>query len=193
MLFVFLTVVVPFLLFVGGAYLLHYPVSLGFFYGLNMALMYLVLWKVVNQVIKIQTQKMGLSGCSLVLSCKQLFTSPPVFRHLDLEVPLSRIRTINLLPTRLGYLLTIRFEQEGKMMGLDMDLNPLRLENKDVLRQVLTGAPEVEIDQETENVLNRYADRVRSWKGSYAFSLAVLGLALTVFLLISLYLGRYQG
>ncbi len=188
--FIFLTLLaVPFLLLIGGAYILDYPVGLGILYGLNLALIYLVLWKVVNQIIKVHTQKMSISGNNLILSCKQMFTSFPVFRHLDLEVPLYCIRSLRLLSTRIGYLLTVHFEQDGKTKGVDLDINPLRIENRDTLREVLSGSPGVEIDKTTENVLDGYAKNVSSWKGSYIFSLLILVLALIIFLFVSVYLG----
>lgn len=44
MVLLFLFLVVPFALFVGGAYVFDYPVTLGVLYGFNLALMYQVLW-----------------------------------------------------------------------------------------------------------------------------------------------------
>lgn len=187
--FLFLTLFIPFTLFLGGAYVLDYPLALGLLYGFNMILMYLVLWKVSDQVVKVQTQKMSISGDSLVLMHKKVFTSFPVVRHVDLEVPLDRIRGITLTPTHAGYFLTIRFEQEGKTMGVDMDINPLSTANRDTIQAVLKAVPGVETDKGTEDLLNSYEDKALSWKWVYLCSGFVLILALGIFLFISIYLG----
>lgn len=187
--FLFLTLFIPFTLFLGGAYVFHYPPALGLLYGFNMVLMYLVLWKVSDQVVKVQTQKMSISGDSLVLMHQKVFTSFPVVRHMDLEVPLDSIRGITLTPTHVGYFLTVRFEQEGKTMGVDMDINPLSTANRDTIQAVLKAVPGVETDKGTEDLLNSYEDKALSWKWTYMCSGFVLILALAIFLFISIFLG----
>ncbi len=181
--------VVPFILFLGGAYILHYPVTLAVLYGLNFGLMYLVLWAIANQILKIQTQRMTISEGNLLLSRKQMYMSFPIINKLELEVPLDSIRDISLATTRVGYLLTLRFDQEGKTMGVDLDINPLSCENGEVLQEVLTRMPDITADEGTRKTLCDYTKEILLWKGNYMLSFFVLSLALVIFLAVSIYLG----
>lgn len=181
--------VFPFILFLGGAYVLNYPLSVGMLYALNMSLIYIVLWFLVNQIVKVQTQRMKVSGGLLLLSRKQLFLSPPVLRRLDLEVPLEQIKKISLSPTRVGYLLTVRFRENDKTMGVDLDINPLRVENKTALADVLRQFPGIEFDRESRRILEEFENKMLAWRGTYVSSLFVLALALVVFFAVGVYLG----
>lgn len=182
-------VLFPFALFITGAYLFEYPVTLGILYATNIVLIYVVLWMVINQIIKVQSQAMQIYGASLLLSRKEMFLSFPIIHKLALEIPLASLRSICLLPTRLGYQLKVRFEEAGKTMGVDLDLNPLRTANKDVLQQLLVQTPGLICDETTEQCLQEYERKVRAWKGSYLFSLSLIACALVIFILTSIYLG----
>jgi len=84
------------------------------------------------------------------------------------------------------------FEQEGKTMGLDLDINPLRIENRDILTEVITRVPGIEVAQTTKTVLNDYGKKALAWKGTYVFSLLLLAVALVIFLAVSIFLGMEQ-
>ena len=185
----FVVLLTPFILFLGGAYVLHYPVTLGLLYAFNLVLMYIVLWMLANQVMLIYTQKMGIENEELLLSRKQIFLSLPVIRVLDLNVSLKDIKKISLSSTRIGYFLTMRFDHGDKTMGIDLDLNPLSIKNRDVLQLVLSNPLGITTDEGTARILDEYSRMMGSWKGNYVFSFLVLGLALVAFLVISLLLG----
>ncbi len=185
-------ITVPFILFLGGAYAMHYPLPLGVLYSLNVALMSVVLWIVASQITKIHTQRLEISGNDLKLSRKQLYFSFPALRLTELEIPLELVRGISLLPTRAGYLMTVRFAQEDKTMGVDLDINPLRIENRDTINRVLEQVQGVSTDDVTRKTLLEYDKKLLSWKSNYMLSFFVIGLALVIFFFISLYLGMSQ-
>jgi hypothetical protein len=189
MLFLVLTLLVPFAMFVGGSFYLNYPVTLGLLYGFNFILMYIVLWKVIGQIIEIHTQKMSISNGNLILTREQLNTSFPLICRADLIILISAIKVIHLIPTRIGYLLKVRFEEEDKIMGIDLDINPLHIENKEVLLQAMALVGGLQIDSQTQEVLDSYNKKLASWKGNYVVSLALIAVALVMFLAVSLFLG----
>jgi len=182
-------IVFPFVLFLGGAYLLDYAMPLGVLYSLNFALMSVVLWSVANQVTKIHTQRLEISGDNLKLSRKQLYFTFPAIRVTELEIPLEFVREISLQSTRAGYMMTARFAQEDKTMGVDFDINPLRVENRDTINRVLELVKGVKTDDVTQNTLLEYDQKLLSWKSNYMLSFFVIGVALVIFFFISLYLG----
>jgi len=184
-----IALVSPFFLFISGAYIFDYPAPLGVLYGLNVALIYVVLWFVANQAIKVHSQKMSILGNNLYLSRKQIFFSTPVVRRLELEVPLDSVRAVSLVPTKVGYQMTVRFDQGDKTLGVDLDLNPLKTENRDVLARLLAAVPGLNCDETTGKCLEEYEKKIFSWKGSYVFSLLLIGFALVIFLFVSIYMG----
>lgn len=186
---IILTVVIPFAMFLGGAYLLHYPVTLGLLYAFNMVLVYLVLWAAANQITKIYTQRIEIQAHKLVLLRDQLYTSFPILRKSDIEISIENVKNIALTQTSIGYLLTVLFEEENKQMGIDLDINPLRTENVDTLKEVLGQIPSLQINQTTTDILDNYQKKTMTWRGNYIFSLTVLGVALGIFLIISIFLG----
>jgi|GEM_PF-3596045 len=192
MLLLFSIVVLPFVIFVGGAYAFNYPVTLGVLYGFNVAVMCLVLWAAANQVCKVYTQKIETKGDMLVLSRHQMHMSVPLLRVSQLEIPLAGIRSINLQLTRIGYLLTVKFLEDGKLLGTDLDINPLRPENRDVLTGLINSLPETEVGEGTNDVLHDWEKRKLSWKGNYVFSTFVFLLALVILAAVSFYLGMKQ-
>jgi hypothetical protein len=179
----------PFVLFLGGAYVMDYAMPLGVLYALNFALISVVLWSVANQVTKIHTQRLEISGSNLKLSRKQLYFTFPAIRVTELEIPLELVRGISLQSTRAGYLMTARFAQEDKTMGVDFDINPLRVENRDTINRVLELVKGVKTDDVTQNTLLEYDQKLLSWKSNYMLSFFVIGVALVIFFFISLYLG----
>lgn len=189
MVLLLLTLVFPFILFIGGSYVLGYPVGLGILYSVNVALIYLVMLSITNRIVKIYTQRLEIRGILLVLSCKQMGRSFPVMSGCDLEVPIADIKSLILIQTRAGYELTVQFECDGKLMGVDLDINPLKPENGKLVERVLELNPAIEVNPETREILNNYEKKVASWKGSYLLSLFVVALALIVFFVISVYLG----
>lgn len=187
---VFLVILLtPFVIFLAGAYVLNYPLTVGILYAFNLALIYVVLWAVGNQVVKVFTQKLSINGDSLILARKELFLRFPMLADLDLAIPLKGITDFSLKQTRIGYLFTLRFNQEGKTMGVDLDLNPLRPENGRTLSEVLAGNPKMNVDEETKTILAEYSNKALSWRGSYLFSFFILGMALVIFFVVSVYLG----
>ena len=189
MIILLLTLVFPFVLFIGGSYVLGYPVGVGILYSVNVALIYLVMLAINNQIIKIHTQQLEIRGSLLVLSCKQMGRSFPLMRRSDLEVPIGDIKNLLMIQTRAGYELTVQFEIDGKLMGVDLDINPLIPKNGMTIERVLGLNPAIEVDPETRGILNNYEKKVALWKGSYLLSLFVVALALIVFFIISVYLG----
>lgn len=183
-----LTIAFPFILFIGGSYILHYPVTLGALYGFNMAMIYLVGLGVSNQMIKVFTQKLEIAGDNLILARKQIFGSFPIIRELNLEVPLDHIAGLTLQPTRVGYLMKVNFQQDGKRMGADLDINPLENKNRSIINELFSRYPKIETDETTRGILSDYDNKILSWRGTYMFSLAVIGIALAVFFMISLYI-----
>ncbi len=181
---------IPFIVFLGGSFLLHYPPTLGFLYSVNVVLIYLVLWAVLNQAVKINTQKIGIEGNNLVLIRKKLFMSFPLLREQDLEIPLAQIREIILVPTGVGYQLTVRFAHKEKLIGIDIDINPLYLRNSEIIKKVLELKPEISIDEKSLKILNEFKDKITSWKNVYLMSTLVICLALVIFLGISVYFGH---
>lgn len=189
----FLLLIIPPVLFVGGAYLLDYPLSLAALYGINVALMYVVLWAGGNQIIKLQSQQMIIAGQYLKLFRKQLSMIWPLIRQSELEITLNDLRGISLQQTRIGYLLTLRFQQDDKVMGTDLDLNPLRPENRDVLQRVLQMYPGVTTDETTAKIFAEFEKRMASWKAHFGFSLLLVGIAIAVFFAVSVFLGIKGG
>lgn len=187
MLFI-VTLLVPFILFIGGSYLLHYPLTLGVLYAFNVTLIYFVLWAVFNQAVKINTQTIALEGDMLHLLRKKLFMSFPLIREQDLEIPLAKIREIDLIPTGVGYELTVRFADQEKFFGIDMDINPLNSRNPEMIRKVLTIKPDIVIDEKTKKTLDEFEEKMTSWKNVYLISTAVIFLALFLFFAVSIYL-----
>lgn len=183
------TLLVPFILFIGGSILLHYPLSLGALYAVNVMLIYVVLWAVFNQAIRINSQIIKIEANMLVILRKQLYMSFPVVRVSDIEIPVADIREVLLVPTGVGYQLTIRFSSEDKMMGVDVDLNPLNLNNPRVINDLLKLQPGVVCDKSTKKILFEYNNKITAWKRNYVLSVAVIALALVTFLGISIYLG----
>lgn len=188
MLFI-VAILVPFILFLGGSFLLHYPITLGALYAVNFVMIYMVLWAVVNQVVKINTQKIEIEGNALVLIRKKMFISVPLLREQDIEIPLSEIREITLIPTGVGYQLTVRFASQEKLLGMDIDINPLNSRNQEIIKKVLKLKPEIIIDDKSLKILDEYSDKIASWKTVYFMSTVVICLALILFLGISLYIG----
>lgn len=186
---VFVALIAPFILFLGGAYLLHFPWTLGLFYALNLAIMYVIIWALANQCIKIYSQSMVLAEQSLILARKQIFLSFPMVRNLELSVPIERIEEITLQQSRISYQLTLRFRQDEKTMGVDLDLNPLKIENKIILEQVLQQNAGIELDKASQGILDKYNNEVMSWRASYTLSFFVIALALIIFPVVSIMLG----
>lgn len=184
-----LTLVFPFLFFIGGAYVLGYPAGLGLLYGINVTLIYIVALAVANRVVRIHSQRLEIHDGNLILSRKQMSLSSPITCQCEMAVPIEDISTVELQQTRAGYELTVRFEEAGKMMGVDLDINPLKSENRHTLERVLRINPDIEVNKQTREVLDRFEEQVSSWKGSYLLSLLVIGLSLAVFFVISIYLG----
>ena len=182
-------ILVPFVLFLGGVYVLEYPLPLGIMYSFNFALVSVVMWAVINQVTKIHTQVLEVNGGNLRLTRKQLYLSFPLIRLTELEIPLESLMGFRLQPTRAGYLLSVQFKEENKTMGVDLDINPLNVANRDVLNLILKYSEDAEIDEVTEKTLQEYDIKLLSWKSSYMMSFFVIGLALVIFFFISLYLG----
>ncbi|WP_418790307.1 hypothetical protein [Phosphitispora sp. TUW77] len=182
-------IVFPFIFFLGGSYFLDYPMPLGMLYSLNIALISVVIWFVASQIMKVHTQRLEIIGSDLRLSRKQLYLSFPVIRLTELALPLEHIKEISLLSTRAGYMMTVRFDQEDKTMGVDIDINPLRVENRDIINRVLELVKGVKTDAETQKTLLEYDKKLLLWKTSYMLSFFVMGLALIIFFFISLYLG----
>lgn len=180
---------VPFILFIGGAYILHFPWTLGLFYAFNLAIMYVIIWSLANQCIKIFSQTMVLQEHSLVLARKQIFLSFPMVRSLELQIPVESIEEITLQQSRISYQMTARFRQDGKTLGVDLDLNPLKVENKTVLQQLLQLNTGIKIDKPSRGILDKYNNEVMSWRASYTLSFFVIALALIVFPIVSIMLG----
>jgi len=74
-------------------------------------------------------------------------------------------------------------------MGVDFDINPLRVENRDTINRVLELVEGVKTDDVTQNTLLEYDKKLLSWKSNYMLSFFVIGVALVIFFFISLYLG----
>lgn len=45
------------------------------------------------------------------------------------------------------------------------------------------------VDEETKTILAEYSNKALSWRGSYLFSFFILGMALVIFFVVSVYLG----
>ncbi|MDT3699643.1 MAG: hypothetical protein RO469_09455 [Thermincola sp.] len=160
-----------------------------FLLAFNLVVMYFVIWSLAGQCIKVFTQTMSLQAGLLVLSRKQLFFSFPVLREAGLEIPVNSIGEISLEQTRVGYLLTARFNQDGKAMGVDLDINPLKVENRVVLEQVLKSNNRIKLDEPSAKIMENYGSKALSWKASFILSFLVISLALIIFPIVSLMLG----
>lgn len=191
MLFV-LAVCIPFILLVGGSFLLNYPATLGVLYSFNLTLIYLVLWAALNQAIKISSQEMWIKENKLLMMRKKIYMSFPLIRGSDIEIPLDAIRAISLVSSGVGYQLTVRFLHEDKVLGIDLDINPLKRANAAILRDI-AKRPEVTVDEGTQKILDKYEEKISSWKRVYFISVTVIFLALAVFLGASLYIGAGWG
>lgn len=184
-----LALVTSLVLIIGGAYFFSLPITLGFLYAFNFAVIYLIIWVLANQCIKVFTQTMAVEEGCLVLAQKQLFSTFPILRNLDLQIPVDSIEEIDLQSTRIGYLLTAHFNQNGKTMGVDLDLNPLKGENKAVLEQVLKLNPRIKLAEASRGILEKYNHEALSWRASYTLSFFVVALALIIFPVVSIILG----
>lgn len=191
MLFV-LAVCIPFILFVGGSFLLNYPATLGVLYSFNLTLIYLVLWACLNQAVKIGSQEMWIKENKLQMMRKKIYMSFPLLRGSDIEIPLDSIRAISLVSSGVGYQLTVRFMHQDKVLGIDLDINPLKPGNAVILRDI-AGLPEVAVDEGTQKILDKFEEKINSWKRVYFISVTVIILALVVFLGASLYYGAGWG
>lgn len=160
-----------------------------FLYVFNVAIIYLVIWSLASQVTKVFTQTMALEEGDLVLSRKQIIFSFPILRELGLQIPVSSIEEINLQQTRVGYFLITRFNQDGKTMGVDLDINPLKGENKVILEQILKLNSKINVDEGSLRILEKYKNEALSWKASYTLSFFVIALALIIFPVITIMLG----
>lgn len=191
MLFV-LAVCVPFILFIGGSFLLNYPATLGVLYSFNLTLIYLVLWAALNQAVKINSQNMCIEENKLQMMRKKIYMSFPLVRGSDIEIPLDSIRAISLVSSGIGYQLTVRFLHEDKVLGIDLDINPLKPANAEILRNI-AGRSEVTVDEGTQKILDKYEEKIPSWRRVYFITVTVIFLALAVFLGVSLYFGSRMG
>lgn len=191
MLFV-LAVCVPFILFVGGSFLFNYPATLAVLYSFNLTLIYVVLWAAINQAVKINTQEMRIAGNKLLMMRKKIYMSFPLVRGADIEIPLDAIREISLVSSGVGYQLTVRFLHEDKVLGIDLDINPLKPANAVILRDI-AGRSEVTVDERTLKILDKYEEKIPSWKRVYFISVSVIFMALAVFIGASLYFGAGWG
>lgn len=187
------TLLVPFVLFVGGSYVLNYPVTLGVLYAFNVTLIYLVLWAVFNQTVKIHTQKIRVEGDRLILLRKKLYMSFPLLRVTDIEIPLADIRELSLVPTGVGYQLTVRFVHEERLFGIDIDINPLNPDNAETIRKMAGLYTDIGFDERTQKILDEFETKIPSWKGVYIISALVICFALAVFFAVSIYLGTRLG
>lgn len=184
-----LAIITPFILFVGGAYVFGFPVTLGFLFAFNFAVMYLIIWSLANQCTKVFTQTMAVEEGCLVLARRQIFSTFPILRDLELQIPVDSIKEINLQQTRVGYLLTARFDQDGKIMGVDLDINPLKRENKATLDKVLKLNDKIKLDEASREIFEKYNNEALSWRASYTLSFFVVVLALIIFPVVSIMLG----
>ena len=184
-----LALVTSLILIIGGTYLFSLPITLGFLYAFNFAVIYLIIWVLANQCIKVFTQTIKVEEGCLFLAQKQLFSTFPILRNLDLQIQVESIEEIDLEPTRIGYLLTARFNQDGKTMGVDLDLNPLKGENKAVLEQVLKLNSGIKIAEASRGILEKYNNEALAWRASYTLSFFVVALSLIIFPVVSIILG----
>lgn len=176
-------------LFIGGAYFFSIPITLGFLYAFNFTVIYLIIWFLANQCTKVFTQTMAVKEGCLVLAQKQIFAAFPILRNLDLQIPVDRIEEINLQTTRIGYLLTAQFNQDGKTMGVDLDINPLKRQNKVVLEQVMKLNPRIKVEEASVGILENYNHEALRWRASYTLSFFVVALAMVIFPIVSIILG----
>jgi len=160
-----------------------------FLYAFNFVILYFIIWSLASQVIKVFTQTMALEEECLVLGRKQIFFSFPIWRELGLQIPVNSIEEIHLKQTKIGYLLITRFNQDGKTMGVDLDINPLKGENKSILEHVLKLNTGIKLNETSREILEMYHNEFLSWKASYTLSFFVISLALIIFPIVSIMLG----